>query len=50
MQTGTITHADTNMDAGIKADVAESLWAYEQWWFSIVACAAYVLALHQPGG
>ncbi len=47
MRTGTITRADTNMEVGIEADVAESLWAYEQWRFSIVACAAYVLAL-QP--
>ena len=42
-------YTDTITSMGIVADEAESLWAYKQWRFSVVARAAYVLALHCCG-
>ena len=40
-------YTDTITSTGIEADEAESLWAYKRWRFSVVARAAYVLALHR---
>ncbi len=42
-------YTDMITSTGIEADEAESLWAYKQWRFRVVARAAYMLALHQKG-
>jgi len=40
-------YTDMITSTGIEADEAESLWAYKRWRFSVVAHAAYMLALQQ---